>query len=133
VDGAPLLVNTLLHSACMRHVACASAPADPPATGSAPDERTRMVAWARQLEADPNPPGEAAESARMLVWLMNSPNVTVHVCPELTAPFVDEEVGFKPLSLFMFGAAAFVIEHPGPGVDSEPASLERADLPGQRV
>ncbi|WP_437625651.1 hypothetical protein [Sorangium sp. So ce1151] len=81
-----LLCSAFLIFASTLPVACGHDAGPPPAApASAPDERAhgRVGAWARRLEADPHPPGEEEESARLFTWLVNAPDVTVTVCDEV--------------------------------------------------
>lgn len=108
--------------------ACASAPppapapvGDPlgiaaPASGALTDAQLdRIAADIRRLEAAPLAPDASDARRVLLVWLINSPDVSITVCPSLSGMGQDER---SPLSTALgmqsvFSEAAYRIETDG--------------------
>jgi hypothetical protein len=91
--------------------------AEQPSTAA---ERSRAVAWAKELEAHPLAE-DAAEKRRVLIkWYERVPDVTVTVC-DLLGPFPAEGAShpvFTPVLVqLMLAGGAFVIEHPNEAAD----------------
>jgi len=91
---------------------------------STPQERERIVALTRGLEAKPLA-GDAKDTRSGLVaWWAAVPDLTVNFCTAFLGPFVDSKHKYESeISIqMMFSAGAYLIEHPG----SDPAGVEVA-------
>jgi hypothetical protein len=96
-------------AACLS-VAAGSARAEEKST---PEERTKAVRLAAELEKDPLAP-DAVEKRRWLIeWYTRVPDITVTVCNLLgPMPETDHPYFKEVLVQMMFAGGAFQIEHP---------------------
>ena len=81
---------------------------------STPEERTKAVRIARQLEADPLSKELRDGREWLLRWLIEIPDITVSVCGGLLGPVVGSKKNYSSeiLTQMIFSEAAFIIENP---------------------
>lgn len=81
---------------------------------STPKERARAVKLVRSLEADPY--GKEAREARrwLSLWLVDAPDMTVDLCPELLGgtPAERRRIPSEIVAQTLYSGAAFMIENP---------------------
>jgi len=79
--------------------------------------REQLQAVAKDIHAlEANPLASDVMEARraLLIWLIESPDVTVKVCPGLEQPFTESNSRYhsEMMGQLIFSSAAYVIEHP---------------------
>jgi hypothetical protein len=81
---------------------------------STPEERTRAVQYAHDLESNPLGPQARSEREWLTRWLIEVPDITVGVCSALLGSSLPDKKNFGPeiLSQLINSEAAFVIENP---------------------
>lgn len=82
---------------------------------STPKERTRAVKLVKELEMDPYGAG-AREARRWLsLWLVETPDLEVDLCPELFGgtPAERKRIPSEVVAQTLYSGVAFVIENPG--------------------
>jgi hypothetical protein len=89
-----------------------------------PEQLASVAAAIRRLEANPLA-GDGVEARRnLLMWLTNSPDVTVEVCGDV-APMAGQgtEASSSVFLQFVLSSAAFIIEHPDQAKDEVAVNL----------
>jgi hypothetical protein len=78
------------------------------------EERNRAIGLVHLLETEPLHNGAQDARAWLLQWLIEIPDITVTMCPELLGPGFDSGGTYGPELTVQqgFSAAAFIIEHP---------------------
>lgn len=86
---------------------------------STPEDRTKAVAIARSLEADPLGPQAKEQRNWVVHWLMEVPDINVKVCGNLVGPVFTSKKNYAAeiFTQMLPSAAAFIIEHPEKGKD----------------
>ena len=81
---------------------------------STPEERTKAVQFAHDLENNPLGPQAKSEREWLLRWVMDVPDITVAFCPQIlgTEPSDKQPYGTEIRTQLMFSQAAFLIENP---------------------
>lgn len=94
-----------------------------------PEQLAPVAEAIRRLEANPLA-GDVMEARRnLLMWLMDSPDVTVRVCEHVwPAPPQSSETSGITMTQFLFSSAGFIIEHPDQAND--PVAVNLAGLQG---
>jgi hypothetical protein len=94
---------------------------NPPARGpSTPEERARLVAIAHKLEAAPLDPSLKADRQWAILWLIQVPDLTVSLCPNvLGKDYLKTKYKYSPelTGQLTLSSAAFIIEHPDKASD----------------
>ncbi|MGB2589387.1 MAG: hypothetical protein WBG02_13350 [Candidatus Acidiferrum sp.] len=88
---------------------------------STPDERNRAVQVARKLQADPLSPDVQADREWLIKWLIEIPDISVKLCPNVLGDLGDSKSG-KPgalIATMLASETAFVIENPSKSKDLE--------------
>jgi hypothetical protein len=97
---------------------------------STPEERTKAVQFARDLENNPLGPQAKSEREWLTLWLIEVPDITVEICPRLLGAQLPDKkkFGTEILSQLMYSEAAFMIENVDRAKDS--VSVHAAGISG---
>lgn len=97
---------------------------------STPEERTKAVQFAHDLENNPLGPQAKNEREWFTLWLIEVPDITVEVCPRLLGPELPDKkkYGTEIFSQLMYVEAAFMIENPDKAKDG--VSVHTAGVSG---
>ncbi len=97
---------------------------------STPEERSKAVQFAHDLEANPLGPQATNEREWLTRWLIEIPDITVDVCPRLLGPKLPDKkkFGTEIFSQLLYSEAAFVIEYPDKS--SDPLAVHIAGVTG---
>jgi hypothetical protein len=89
-----------------------------------PEQLAQVAAGIRRLEANPMAADLRDASRKLLVWLVDSPDITIHVCPHVM-PMPGENALSSPVTgmMFLFSSAAFMIENPDRAGDAAAVNL----------
>jgi len=81
---------------------------------STPEERTKAVQFAHDLENNPLGPQAKSEREWLLRWVMDVPDITVAFCPQILGTELSDKqpYGTEIRTQLMFSQAAFLIENP---------------------
>ena len=87
---------------------------------STPEERSKAVQFAHNLESNPLGPQAKDERERLTRWLIEIPDITVDVCPRLLGSKLPERknYGHEILAQLMYSEMAFMIENPDKAKDA---------------
>lgn len=87
---------------------------------STPEDRQRVVAIARKLEATPLDPKLGPEREWAVQWVFSSPDVHAHLCTTLLSDLRRPRYKYKSElgSQLLIAIAAFLIEHPEKSSDN---------------
>ena len=81
---------------------------------STPEERTKAVQFAHDLENNPLGPQAKSEREWLLRWVMDVPDITVAFCPQILGTELSDKqpYGTEIRTQLMFSQAAFLIQNP---------------------
>ena len=81
---------------------------------STPEQRKRAVEIATLLENDPFNKNAKALSSELLIFLIQAPDIHVHICTNVLGDYWKKKSDYSPTltTQLTFSQARFVIEHP---------------------
>jgi hypothetical protein len=87
---------------------------------STPEERKRAVEIATLLENDPLNKGAKELSRELLIFLIDVPDIHVHICLDVLGDYKKMKGEYAPTitAQLTFSSAKFVIEHPEEAADT---------------
>ena len=92
---------------------------------STPEERTRAVKVAHELEQDPLAKDAKMQREWMIQWIVEIPDITVDVCFDYFGTLPDPPKGHSGeiTKQMVLSSAAFMIEHPDKAKDEQAVAL----------
>jgi hypothetical protein len=92
---------------------------------STPEERTRAVKVAHELEEDPLAKDAKEHREWMIQWIVDIPDITVDVCFEYFGALPDPQKGHSAeiTKQMVLSSAAFMVEHPDKAKDEQAVAL----------
>ncbi len=117
-----MILKRLLHSLLVFAVLMlATAPMASGLGPTTPEERQRVVAIARKLEATPLDPTLLTEREWAKQWVVENPDVRIRMCMQLLAGLRTPRYKFRTeiVTQMMLSSAAFLIEHPAAIADHD--------------
>jgi hypothetical protein len=89
-------------------------PVQPAEKHSSPEDRQRLIAVARKLEAAPLDPALAPDRAWAVQWVVAAPDVHTRICNGLLADLRRPRYRYRSelMNQLLLSSAAFLIEHP---------------------
>lgn len=86
---------------------------------STPEERKRVVDLVARLEQNPLNPALTAEREWAIKWLIDVPDITVSVCPDVMGTVMKTRYKYNSdlFGLHTLAAAVFIIQHPDQAKD----------------
>ncbi|HEX5184204.1 MAG TPA: hypothetical protein VFW19_13785 [Allosphingosinicella sp.] len=104
---------------------CGAAPAPAAPAPSSPQDRQRFVSITHRLEQAPLDPALKADREWAIAWLVDAPDVTVHVCGDALGGLLRSNYVYGPEILVQdaLSMGAFAIEHPEAANDPDATQL----------
>jgi hypothetical protein len=92
---------------------------------STPEERTRAVKVAHQLEDDPLSKNADDDRAWMVQWIIEIPDITIDVCSDYFGdlPNPPRHHSTEIFTQMSLSSAAFIVEHPDKAKDEQAVAL----------
>jgi hypothetical protein len=86
---------------------------------STPEDRSRLIAVARKLEAAPLDPALGPDRAWAVQWIVAAPDVHARICSGLLADLRRPKYKYRSelMNQLLISSAAFLIEHPERGAN----------------
>jgi carboxypeptidase Q len=114
-----ILSSCFMTAASLRQSASPTPPAtaQPAGKHSSAEDRARLVAVARKLEAAPLDPALAPDRAWAVQWVVAAPDVHARICGALSADLRRPRYKYRTqmTDQLLISSAAFLIEHPEQG------------------
>jgi hypothetical protein len=85
---------------------------------STPEERARLVSIEQKLETSPLDPSLKSEREWAIKWLIEVPDVRVHMCPSIVGDYHKYKYSSEITTQIMLASAKFSIENPDKGDDA---------------